>query len=226
VDEVLHQFPQKGAAAKQNTALTVNAPAAPSPLQSSNVASPSSRASAAAHDKEVLDEYAVLAHVVTDKSVFRSHTVSAYLYANREIAHKVSAIAAVHTTSADTKAPPNPCLKLPEKASIKPKFHTVLLRDSTTGDKVTYKASVVGRNCKLGTKCRLNNVVLLDNVTVGENTILQNTVVGSNCTLAENCNLNDCQVEAGMSIPAGTKKKGEALTKNDVETAASDEPIL
>jgi len=61
---------------------------------------------------------------------------------------------------------------------------------------------------------------------VGENTILQNTVVGSNCTLAENCNLNDCQVEAGMSIPAGMKKKGEALTKNDVETAASDEPIL
>lgn len=157
-------------------------------------------------------EFAVLAHV-TQASIFRSHTIAAYLYANREIARQVSAIAAVHTSSAHNseQITSNPCLALPAGASVKPKFHSLLLSNCTVADKVTFKSSVVGRNCKLGANCRLNNVVLQDNVTVGDNTILQNTVIGSNSSVAENCNLNDCQVCPGKSLSAGTKKKGEAF---------------
>ena len=220
VDEVLRTHPHLRRRRRGTTTTHPESNLPSLPLRSSNVAAVSAasanhRPEGATSDDDDDDEYAVLAHIVSDKSVFRSHTVNAYLYANREVAHQVSAIAAVHHTSSDQKAPPNPCLALPEGASVKPKFHSVLLPGTTVGDKVTFKSSVVGRNCQLGAKCRLNNVVLQDNVTLGDNIILQNTVVGHHATLAENCNLNDCQVAPGMSLPAGTKQKGEAFVNDD-----------
>jgi len=230
VDEVLRTHPHLRRCRGGKAHPESNLPSVP--LRSSNVAdvsaaSANQRSETTTADDCHDDEYAVLAHIVSDKSVFRSHTINAYLYANREVAHQVSAIAAVHHTSSDQKAPPNPCLALPEGASVKPKFHSVLLPGTTVGDKVTFKSSVVGRNCQLGAKCRLNNVVLQDNVTLGDNIILQNTVVGHHATLAENCNLNDCQVAPGMSLPAGTKQKGEAFVNdnNDGQDEIAD-PVL
>jgi len=223
VDDIVQQYVS---AATTTTHASASLFLPTSPLgMSNNVASPPN-----SKFSDSSDEYAVLAHIVTDKSVFRSHTISSYLYANREIAHKVSAIAAVHVSDASDKAPPNPCLQLPDASQVKPKFHTVLLRDCTVGDKVTFKQSVVGRHCQLGAKCRLNNVVLHDHVVVGDNVVLQNTVVSSHATIGENCNLNDCQIApGGVAVPAGTKQKGECFRREDnhgdgaVEAATVDE---
>ena len=167
----------------------------------------------------IADEYAVLAHVVTDKSIFRAHTLTSYLYANREMAHQVSAsvhLAATATTTDDDEehhhslVSNNPCLKLPEASTIKSKFHTVLLRDTTIGEKVTFKQCIVGRHTRLGAKCRLHNVVLGDYVTVGDNVLLQNTAVASHAVIGDQCSLNDCVVGMGATVPAGTKGKGES----------------
>lgn len=207
VDEALQSFPRSSSRSSDP----------PQPLRES----PSSVPLAGNTSASVL-EYAVLAHVARTP-VFRSHTLAAYLYANREMAHQISAIDYVHTAAPSTPQQHavlatklNPCLILPAGASVKPKFHSVLLSECTVADKVTFKSSVVGRSCTLGANCRLNNVVLHDNVTVGDNTILQNTVVGSNSSIAENCNLNDCQVCSGKTLPSGTKKKGEAFTDDSM----------
>jgi NDP-sugar pyrophosphorylase family protein len=152
-------------------------------------------------------EYTVLAHVSTLRShstvspvLFRSHTVTAYLFANRVLAHEISA--AQH---------PAVLASLPKDAEVKGKFHSIFLPNCVVAEKVTYKSSIFGLGCDIGTNCRLNNVVLYDGVRVGANTTLQNTIVGAHVTIGENCNINDCQVVPDIVIPAGTKKKSETI---------------
>jgi len=100
---------------------------------------------------------------------------------------------------------------LPNDAVIQAKFHSILLPHCTVADKVTYKSSVFGAGCDIGTNGRLNNVVLFDRVRIGANTTLQNTIVGADVTIGDNCNINDCQVLSNIVIPASTKKKSEAI---------------
>jgi NDP-sugar pyrophosphorylase family protein len=154
-------------------------------------------------------EYTVLAHVSTLRShstvspvLFRSHTITAYLFANRVLAHELSAATPQH---------PAVLASLPKDAMIKGKFHSIFLPHCVVAEKVTYKSSIFGLGCDIGTNCRLNNVVLYDGVRVGANTTLQNTMVGANVTIGENCNINDCQVVPDIVIPASTKKKSEAI---------------
>lgn len=153
--------------------------------------------------KKQLNEYVVLAHV-QDEAV-RAMTISAYMHASREILTQATAPA----------GPPNeknPCLNFPANTSVRGKFHSILLPGATTGDKVTFKSASVGNNCKLGTKCRLNNVIIFDDVTIGDNVILQNSIVANGCTIGDNCNLNDCQLAPGNSLPSGEKAKGESFS--------------
>lgn len=146
-------------------------------------------------------EYAVLAHVQNE--ALRTNTISSYLHACRE----TLAIA-----SAYENACKKPGLQLPQGTQIRNKFFSILLPEATTGDKVTFKSVSVGRRCKLGNKCRLNNVVIMDDVTIGDNVILQNSIIGSGCKIGDNCNLNDCQVAPGKDIPSGEKAKGESFS--------------
>ena len=152
-------------------------------------------------------EFTVLAHVSTVRShstlspvLFRSHTITAYLFANRILAHEVS-----------SSAHPSMVASLPNDAVVQAKFHSILLPHCTVADKVTYKSSVFGAGCDIGTNGRLNNVVLFDRVRIGANTTLQNTIVGADVTIGENCNINDCQVLSNIVIPPGTTKKSEAI---------------
>lgn len=153
-------------------------------------------------------EYAVRATVAAS-SVFRSHTVPSYLYANREFLN-----VALHNHASRQHF-----LDLAPQTETNTKFQSVVLPGATIGEKVTFKSTVVGRGCKIGHKCRLNNVVLVEDVEIGENTILQNTVVASQARIAENCNLNDCQVGPGHSLPAGTKAKVESFAAVDSDDA-------
>jgi translation initiation factor eIF-2B subunit gamma len=164
--------------------------------------------SVADNDKGVLEplegmdltkEYAVRACVLLGSRVMRASTIPSYLYACREVVAKAM------------EDETNPCVALPEGASLNSKFFSAILRDSEMGDKVQCKSCTIGRNVRLSAKCRLNNVVVHDNVTVGENCVLQNSILAEGCSIGENCNLNDCQVPPGKSVPAGTKEKGESF---------------
>eukprot|EP00522_Entomoneis_paludosa_P014964 CAMPEP_0172455496 /NCGR_PEP_ID=MMETSP1065-20121228/12092_1 /TAXON_ID=265537 /ORGANISM="Amphiprora paludosa, Strain CCMP125" /LENGTH=592 /DNA_ID=CAMNT_0013207957 /DNA_START=41 /DNA_END=1819 /DNA_ORIENTATION=+ len=148
--------------------------------------------------------YLVQAHV--QKTAFRSATIPAYLYASKEMVAK----------SMEAGNSSRELLLLPPNSTIRHKFQTVLLPDTVVGDKVTFKSAVVGRNCKLGSKCRLNSVILLDNVTLGDQVSLQNTVIGKGAVLGDNCSLNDCQVAPGKKIVSGTKAKSEVFTDESV----------
>ena len=156
-------------------------------------------------------EYAVLAHV-QDKAA-RAHTIASYMHASREVVKQASiAAGAGGSSSGGTSGKEaNPCLQLPSKTLVRSNFHTILLPGAAVGDKVTLKSTTVGRNCKLGNKCRLNNVVLMDDVTIGDNVVMQNSIVGFKCTIGDNCNLNDCQVASGTEISSGEKAKGETF---------------
>jgi NDP-sugar pyrophosphorylase family protein len=137
--------------------------------------------------------YAVLAHVAPNL-VFRANTVASYLYANKFEQGRVV---------------------VPTGATYNARFRSTVFPHCTIGDRVTFQTTVVGTNCTLGHKCRLNNVVLMDDVVVGDTTILQNTIVGRGSVIGENCNLNDCQLAPHSKLPAGTKKKGEAFLEGD-----------
>ncbi|CAB9512992.1 Translation initiation factor [Seminavis robusta] len=151
-------------------------------------------------------DYDILAHV-QDEAV-RAQTISSYLHASREVLNQACAT----PEEGPTSSKPNPCLQLPPNTLVRSKFHSILLPGATTGDKVTIKSTSVGRNCKLGAKCRLNNVVLMDDVTIGNNVTLQNTIVGAKSTIGDNCSFNDCQVAPGVTVPSGEKAKGETFS--------------
>jgi NDP-sugar pyrophosphorylase family protein len=164
-------------------------------------------------------DYSVLARVTTDTLVVRATSIAAYLYANREVTHAIAASPPPPTTTprgAQTLPPvvvakPGASFAVPEGTLVHAKMHSIVLSDCQLAEKVTFKASVVGRHCQLGTNCRLNNVVLHDDVVVGDQTMLQNTIVGHHAVIGDNCSLNDCQVGANVSVPSGTKAKGEAF---------------
>ena len=160
-----------------------------------------SKAAAAGRCKE----YAVLAHVQDEAA--RTHTIASYMHASREVVTLVAS--AMGGTPSEKR---NPCLQVPPNTLVRSNFHTILLPGATLGDKVTLKSTSVGRNCKLGNKCRLNNVVIMDDVTIGDNVILQNSIVGYGCSIGDNCNLNDCQVASGFKISSGEKAKGESFS--------------
>jgi NDP-sugar pyrophosphorylase family protein len=156
-------------------------------------------------------EYTILAHV--QESALRASTIASYLYASKDVVTR-----AIHSTSTNTnQSDSDPCLFLPKDTILEAKFHSIVLPENDVGDKkLTFKSSCVGRRCKLGDKCRLNNVVIMDDVTVGDNAILQNTIIGAGCKIGDNCNLNDCQVSPGMIIPSGTKAKSESFVLDDI----------
>ena len=173
---------------------------------------PLSRQSISSKSSPARKEYAVLAHVQNEAA--RTHTIASYMHASREVVKQASITAgAGGSSSSDTYGKgANPCLKLPPKTLVRSNFHTILLPGAAVGDKVTLKSTSVGRNCKLGNKCRLNNVVLMDSVTIGDNVVMQNSIVGSKCSIGDNCNLNDCQVAPGTEISSGEKAKGETFS--------------
>ena len=161
----------------------------------------------AAHTAKLMkphQTYSVLAHVVKTGAM-RSSSLPAYLYASKEMLQTLVANPAMRRNE--------PRLTLPANSTTNAKFVSLLLPDAQIGDKPTLKASIVGRGCRLGNKCRLNNVILMDGVQLGDNVVLQNTIVGPAATIGDNCSLNDCQVAAGMQVASGTKEKGEVLVE-------------
>mmetsp|Transcript_34694 Transcript_34694/g.70156 ORF Transcript_34694/g.70156 Transcript_34694/m.70156 type:complete len:257 (+) Transcript_34694:1353-2123(+) len=149
--------------------------------------------------------FAVSAQVldrISSRLTLRCSTIPAYLYGCREIV----ANAAVAGTEVQKTI-------FPEGTQVNSKFQSILLPSSTVGEKVTLKSSTVGKGTKLGSRCRLNNVVIMDGASVGDNCILQNSVVGAGCVIGENCNLNDCQVAPGAEVPSLTKEKGESFMR-------------
>jgi NDP-sugar pyrophosphorylase family protein len=159
-------------------------------------------------------DFSVLAHVTTDMLVVRVTSIAAYLYANREVTHAIAAPSPplrAHTLPPVVVPKQSASFAVPEGALVHAKMHSIVLADCQVAEKVTFKSSVVGRHCQLGTNCRLNNVVLHNNAVVGDQTMLQNTIVGHHAVIGDNCSLNDCQVAAKVSIPSGTKAKGEVF---------------
>jgi translation initiation factor eIF-2B subunit gamma len=150
-------------------------------------------------------EYAVLAHVDNEKAVFRAHTIASYMHSTREFVHHAAAAAAASTN----RSAAGSLLWLPPSAGLQAKHSTVLLTPSI--DVKNFKSVVVGRNCTVGAKVRLNNCVIQDNVKIGDNVILQNTIVGASAVIGDNSNLNECQVAPGKVVPPGTKEKGESI---------------
>jgi len=148
-------------------------------------------------------EYAVLAHL-QDEAI-RTHTIASYMFASREIVTRVTAAEG----SANNM---NSCLQVPQKSFIRSNFQTILLPGANLGDKVTLRSTMVGRNCKIGNKCRLNNVIIMDNATLGDNVVLQNSIIGPSCTIGNNCSLNDCQMASGFEMSSGEKAKGETFS--------------
>jgi len=141
----------------------------------------------------VEEPFHVSAIVVPNKTALRSNTISAYLYACKEVVAKGSS------------------LTMPKDAKWNGKFQTLVLPGTTLASKLTMRASTIGAKCQVGAKCRLNGVVVMDNVTIGENCSLQNTVIASGAVLGNNCSLSDCQVGPKRTIDAQTKEKGEAF---------------
>jgi len=158
------------------------------------------------------------------KLTLRACTIPAYLYGCREVAvHAITeASPSPQSCSSDKKGIPQTQgakldnlklnIPLPDGSVTNAKFNHIILQGATMGNRVHVKSSTIGRRSKLGSRCRLNNVVVMDDVTIGENCVLQNSILGSGSVIGDNCNLNECQVGPKYIVPAGTKSKDESFS--------------
>jgi len=165
------------------------------------------------------------------KLTLRAHSIPTYMYSCREVATCVSTAlkqikaknpnakptSTDSSSSSDTKhlQPSQILISLPKGSTVNAKDNTIMMKDSSVGDKVAVKSSIIGKRSKISNRCRLNNVVLMDDVIIGDNCVLQNTVVSSGSVVGNNCKLNDCQVGPGYTVEDGTKEKGESFQVDD-----------
>ncbi len=148
----------------------------------------------------------------SSKFMLRACTIPSYTYACREVLSQAIASSKVMDEKKKVEMKyETDVLYLPSGASINVKFNSVTLPGADVGEKVQVKASTIGRNVKIGNRCRLNNVVVHDNVTIGENCVLQNSILSEGSTVGNNCNLNDCQIGSKANVSSGTKAKGEGF---------------
>lgn len=159
----------------------------------------------------------------------RACAIPSYLYTCKEmVLNAISRMNSTTPSNPNGKAPSkggknqnislsaniNPAVSLPDGCQIQAKFNSLILPNTTVGEKLRLQNSTIGSHCTIGPKCKLNNVVIMDNVVIGENCTLQNSVIGTGVVMGENCSLNDCQIGHGVEMAKGTKLKGESLTKN------------
>ena len=161
--------------------------------------------------------YHVAAVVVPRGSrlIMRTFTVNHYSYACREfVAHAIHPKPYIFDTNyyAASQAALSAALESSflTVGQLLPKFQSLVMTNQI-GEQVTMKSSVIGRNCIIGRRSRLNNCVLMDRVTIGENCVLQNSVLAEGVVVGENCNFNEVQVGAGATIAPSTKIKGESI---------------
>jgi len=175
---------------------------------------------AATHDSDI--PFQVTAQVLprySSKVTMRACTIPSYLYCCREVA----SLAATSSSSSSSNPVSNATrgetqkndasIPLPEGTNVNAKFKSLIMKDTSLGDKVQIKSSTIGKSTKIGNRCRLNNVVVMEHVTIGDNSILQNSILGVGSKVGSNCNLNDCQVGPGAEVPSGTKGKGESFER-------------
>lgn len=153
--------------------------------------------------------------VVLDEPVLlRVSTVAAFMFASRELLTAGAATSNSNqpSTGGSTAKETAGESVFPMGSVVNTKQLFVKLPGVQVGEKVQCKLSIIGFDCKIGHRCRLNNVVVFDGVTIGDGCIIQNTVLGRGCTIGDGSNLNDCVVGAGKAVEPNTKEKGETFT--------------
>lgn len=153
--------------------------------------------------------FTVLAHSLshqTSRLILRTCNVASYVYACKEVVSH-----AIQIGSSLNKS-----LSFLEGASIDVKSNSIVLQNTSLGEKVQIKSSTIGKNVNIGNRCRMNNVVVMDDVSIGENCVLQNFVVSKGCIIDDNCNLKDNQMEPKSSLKRGTKATKEGFVERDM----------
>jgi translation initiation factor eIF-2B subunit gamma len=134
--------------------------------------------------------------------LMRCNTMFAYAMAN----HDLVAMAAAPAQPAQEPAPwPKPQLHPGCKG-------TTVGRGCQLGERVMLTNCIVGAHCFIGAGAMLSNSVLMDHCSVGKGSVVQNCVLGPNVQVEDNCNLDSVQAQAGYSVAAGQRIKGQALS--------------
>ena len=78
--------------------------------------------------------------------------------------------------------------------------------------------SVIGKNCKIGEKCKIINSVIFDSVTIGDNSIITGTIICNNCKMPK-CEIKNSIIEDDIVITDETNKiVNETYSAADLET--------
>ncbi|CAK9437143.1 uncharacterized protein LODBEIA_P15510 [Lodderomyces beijingensis] len=89
------------------------------------------------------------------------------------------------------------------------------------GEKTNVKKSVIGANCIIGKKVRLNACLLLDRVKIEDDVQLDNCIIGCDVIIGSKSRLTNCQVESTNEVIAGTQSKGDTLLCLTLENLAN-----
>ena len=150
-------------------------------------------------------EFFVAAHVLprTDAIAARATTISNYLFLCRGVL--------AHAVSAGKDKSGTPFVLVANIGQISAKDNVQTQEGCHRGAGGDLRNSTVGKNVRIGAKCKLNNCVVMENAVIGDNCVIQNTVVCWGANVSEKCNLDNCIVAGGAVVSAGTKSKNETI---------------
>lgn len=179
------------------------------------------------------DPVPVLAYIAPRGKTYavRVNTVSAFKIVNRAIASLVDVRGEKWVEAGYT--PPEPAASAPEgavaggKASKRDKPSVgrdcVIGSGVTLGARSSVKRSVVGKYCKIGSKCRISNCVIMDHAVVEDGVNLTDTVLCRSVRVGAASVVEACEVGTEYILAAKTKCKKEQFS-NSTFFADAPEP--
>lgn len=92
---------------------------------------------------------------------------------------------------------------------------TLVGEGSEFQERTTVKKSVLGKNCKIGTQCKIANCIILDDVVIEDGVNLDQCVICSGAKLGKSSKLTRCRIGYGEDIAAESVMKDEVFPSHE-----------
>ncbi|SCU95751.1 LAMI_0F03620g1_1 [Lachancea mirantina] len=93
------------------------------------------------------------------------------------------------------------------------------------GERTSVKLSVLGRDTKIGKRCRIVGSVVLDGAIIDDESILENVIVGPATQIGKKSRLTNSYIEGSYIVSPKTVLKGETLTHIHLDEILTSEEM-
>jgi translation initiation factor eIF-2B subunit gamma len=89
----------------------------------------------------------------------------------------------------------------------------IIQEEFKIGEKTVINKSIIGKNIRIGNRCKIIGSIIMDNVVIEDNANINNSIIGSQASIGTGCKVINSQMASGSIIqPGDTLKDDIALS--------------